>query len=124
MAISLFWSHGDSSAMSSYASAAADGAAAAARSAEDRARDADERLDQLLLVCAAMWELVRERTGLTEEDLVTRVAMIDARDGQADGKMTYTPIKCTKCNRTVFPKHRKCLYCGQPVQMDSVFKGI
>jgi hypothetical protein len=51
----------------------------------------DERVDQLLLVCAAMWELIREKTNLTEEDLINRVAMLDARDGVADGRLTRTP---------------------------------
>ena len=86
--------------------------------------DADERLDQLLLVCAAMWELIREKTNLTEEDLINRVAMLDARDGVADGKMTRTPQKCPKCNRVLSPKHARCLYCGAPVPIDSVFKTI
>jgi hypothetical protein len=83
-----------------------------------------ERIDQLLLVNAAMWELLSEKAGLTEADLVTRIAEIDARDGVADGKMTYAPIKCPKCQRTIFPKHQKCLYCGEPRPVESVFKSI
>ncbi len=86
--------------------------------------DADERIDQLLLVSAAMWELVKEKTALTDEDLVNRVAILDAKDGNADGKMTYTPTKCPKCNRTIFPKHSRCLYCGAPVPLDNLFKTI
>ena len=86
--------------------------------------EAQERMDQLLLVCAAMWELLSEKTGLTENDLATRIAEIDARDGVADGKMTYTPVKCPQCQRTIFPKQQKCLYCGAARPLDSVFKAI
>jgi ribosomal protein S27AE len=83
-----------------------------------------ERIDQLLLINAAMWELLSEKTGLTEADLVARIAEIDARDGVADGKMTYAPVLCPKCQRTIFPKHQKCLYCGEPRPVESVFKSI
>lgn len=128
--MSLFWSdfrHASSVgsfAADSLADANANAAQVASREARDSARDYDERLDQLLLVCAAMWELLRERAGVTEEDLVNRIAEIDARDGVADGKMTHTPQKCPKCARTIFPRHQKCLYCGADVPLDSVFKTI
>jgi hypothetical protein len=86
--------------------------------------DTGERLDQLLLICAAMWELLAERAGVTETDLVAKIAEIDARDGIADGKFTYTPVKCPKCNRTLFPKQRRCLYCGAERPVDTVFKTV
>ena len=86
--------------------------------------ETNERLEQLLLVCAAMWELLSEKTNLTENDLITRIAELDARDGVADGKLTYTPVKCPKCQRTIFPKQRRCLYCGAERVIDSVFKTI
>jgi len=88
------------------------------------AAEAQERMDQLLLVCAAMWELLAEKTGLTEGDLVARIAEIDARDGVADGKMTYMPVKCPQCQRTIFPKQQKCLYCGAGRPVENVFKTI
>jgi len=87
-------------------------------------READERVDQLLLVCSAMWELICEKTNLTEADLINRVAVLDAKDGVADGKITRTPQKCPKCSRILSPKHSKCLYCGADVPIDSVFKTI
>ena len=71
-----------------------------------------------------MWELLSEKTGITEHDLVTRIAEIDARDGVADGKMTYAPVKCPQCQRTIFPRQQKCLYCGTARPVDNVFKSI
>jgi hypothetical protein len=84
----------------------------------------NERVDQLLLVCAAMWELVKEKTGITEEELINRVAILDAKDGVADGKLTQTPVKCPKCNRVVSGKHSRCLYCGNQLPVESVFKTV
>jgi hypothetical protein len=95
----------------------------------DAARQADagetnERVDQLLLVCAAMWELLSEKAGLAETDLVAKIAEIDARDGVADGKITFSPVPCPKCQRPIFAKQQRCLYCGGPRPVDSVFKTI
>ena len=69
-------------------------------------------MDQLSLVCSAMWELLREKNGLTEEDLMAKVREVDLRDGVADGKVTKQVLKCVKCGRTMSPRHKKCLYCG------------
>lgn len=122
--MSVFWSgYRQPADTTGSAYVAADQAAAVARQAEERARDSNERLDQLRLVCAAMWELLRERTNLTDDDLVTRVAEIDARDGTADGKITQSPKKCPGCQRTLLGKHRRCLYCGAAVPLD-LFSGI
>ncbi|MBN1555999.1 MAG: zinc-ribbon domain-containing protein [Phycisphaerae bacterium] len=74
----------------------------------------EDRLDKLLLVCSALWELLRDRTDLTEDDLLAKVQEVDLRDGQADGKITRTVKKCPKCGRTMSPRHKQCLYCGEP----------
>ena len=42
----------------------------------------EDRLDKLLLVTRAMWELIRDQTSLTEEDLLAKVREIDLRDGR------------------------------------------
>ena len=122
--MTLFWTNRSLGSMGPYNVAATAEAQSAAREAQESAHDTDERLDQLLLVCAAMWELIREKTNLTEEDLINRVAIIDARDGTADGKISQTPVKCPKCHRTVAAKHQRCLYCGYQMPIDSVFKTI
>ncbi len=83
-----------------------------ATKARHQMRDLTDRLDKLLLVNMAMWELLKDRTELTEEDLMTKVQQIDLRDGRADGKISKTVAKCPKCGRTMSPRHKKCLYCG------------
>ncbi len=70
------------------------------------------RVDRLTLVNAAMWSLMQDKLGVTEEDLINRMVEIDISDGTPDGKITAGIRKCTKCGRTLAAKHRKCLYCG------------
>ena len=72
----------------------------------------EDRLDKLALVNMAMWSLIRQHTGLTEEDLMQRVQEIDLIDGRPDGKVTRQVMRCQSCKRVMSPRHSKCLYCG------------
>jgi ribosomal protein S27AE len=83
-----------------------------------------DRLEKLSLVSLAMWSLIQDKTGLTEQDLMDRVRAIDLADGVADGKVTQTVSKCVKCGRTMSPRHRKCLYCGAAELKTSAFDDI
>lgn len=91
------------------------GSARAAGKAQEAINDVayiELRMDRLSLVCMALWELLKERTNLTEEDLLNRVRDIDLRDGQLDGKLKKGIKRCPKCDRVMSPRHAKCLYCG------------
>jgi ribosomal protein S27AE len=83
-----------------------------------------DRLEKLSLVSLAMWSLLQEKTGLTEQDLMDRVRAIDLADGVEDGKVTQTVSKCVKCGRTMSPRHRKCLYCGAAELKTSAFDDV
>lgn len=94
------------------------------RTARDVAGDIrrlQSRVDRLALVCQGLWELLRERTDLTEEDLQQKVAQIDAADGSSDGKVTVAPVKCSACGRTVSPRQDRCMYCGADREKGSAF---
>lgn len=69
-------------------------------------------LESLSLTCQAMWELLREREGFTDETLMQKMQEIDLRDGQADGKMTRTVVNCPACSRINHCRHETCMYCG------------
>jgi len=75
-------------------------------------RHLQDRVDRLTLVNMAMWSLLKDKMGVTEEDLISRMVEIDITDGRADGKVTVGVRKCGKCGRTLSRRHRKCLYCG------------
>ncbi len=111
---------GDNLAARQQAAAASSDAASAKRDVAELERD----LGRLKLVCAAVWELLKQRAKLTEEDLVAMVAMLDAEDGVADGQLTRSVRKCVQCQRTVPAKTNKCMYCGADQPLTSVFEGI
>ena len=72
----------------------------------------EDRLNRLTLICMALWDLIREQTELTEEDLLERVRKIDLMDGREDGKAKRQIAKCPQCARTMSPRHKRCMYCG------------
>ena len=78
----------------------------------------EDRLESALLVCEAMWSLLRDKVGVTDEDLVQRINDIDLSDGTLDGKVRKTPVSCPKCSRTIARRMPQCMYCGQPIMHD------
>ena len=97
---------------------------AKAGNALELSRTLQRRVDKLALICEAMWEMIRERTDLTEDDLAAKVEEIDLRDGKLDGKVEAKPIPCPKCNRRSPSRFERCLYCGQPMEPDSIFRTV
>ncbi len=98
--------------ISAKASSAITRADSAKESIDDKIERVDERISHLALLCRAMYEMLQERTDITDKDLVKKMEEIDLRDGKADGKMTPQIKKCPECGRTMSPKHNRCLYCG------------
>ncbi|MDA3962141.1 MAG: hypothetical protein PF961_15220 [Planctomycetota bacterium] len=71
-----------------------------------------QKLDALALLCQAQWEIIRDNTGLSDEDIAKKAQEIDLRDGAADGKMGRVKRTCNACNRPLHRRHDTCLYCG------------
>jgi len=77
--------------------------------------DMSERINRLVLVCAAMWSILEE-TGATEGELKARIEEIDAQDNVLDGQITAKASRCTKCDSMIAPGVTACQFCGQPLQ--------
>jgi predicted nucleotide-binding protein (sugar kinase/HSP70/actin superfamily) len=83
------------------------------------------RIDKLVIVNMALWELLKEISDLTEEDLLKKVEEIDLSDGKLDGKVQKAVKQCPKCSRVINQKHNRCLYCGyQLPSEDGVFDQV
>jgi hypothetical protein len=72
----------------------------------------EERVDRLVLLCRALFELHQESTGHAEERLSAKILEIDMRDGLADGRMSPIPERCPKCEAMMSPRFGRCLFCG------------
>lgn len=77
-----------------------------------------DEVERLSLLNQAMWELLRERLRLSDDDLEKKAQEVDMRDGKPDGKMSRHPLRCPQCGRVTNSRHKKCLYCGLEFQGD------
>ncbi|MBV6459022.1 MAG: hypothetical protein HONBIEJF_02161 [Fimbriimonadaceae bacterium] len=72
-----------------------------------------DRVDALQLSCAAMWELLGEKLGVTDDQLIAKMQEIDARDGNEDGRMFSAEEVCPECKRRLLIRARDiCSWCG------------
>ena len=101
---------------------ASDKMSAKADRAANEARELADRLERLQLGCQAMWELIRDRTDLSEADLEAKILEIDARDGRVDGKMTTQSLTCHACGRPTNSKRERCVMCGAPLRRQRKFE--
>jgi hypothetical protein len=84
-----------------------------ARSAHTKSREVEDRLDRAMLACEAMWTLLQDKLGLTEEMLLERITQLDLSDGKLDGKVVRPVAPCPHCKRPNSARFIHCVYCGQ-----------
>jgi hypothetical protein len=74
----------------------------------------ENKIDNLALACQSLWEIIRESTELSEEDLAAKMEEVDLRDGNIDGKITPVAKPCSSCGRKTSRRRMRCVYCGKP----------
>ncbi len=81
------------------------------------------QVDRLSLACQALWEILRERTDITEQDLESKMLEIDERDGSVDGKIGMQAVDCPACGRKTSSRRNSCVMCGAPIKPPHAFGG-
>ncbi|MBC8117524.1 MAG: hypothetical protein H7062_24260 [Candidatus Saccharimonas sp.] len=89
------------------------------RQVDDKVRVLEQQCERLTLVAMAMAEILRDRLGLTEPEIETKIIEIDQRDGQLDGRFRPSAEPCPECQRPNGANRRNCLYCGAELTPDS-----
>jgi len=84
----------------------------------------EERLGHLALICRALFELLQEKTGVTQLELAAKITEVDLRDGKSDGRMTPLPKKCPSCQSMLAPRFNRCLFCGYKDQSADPFNVV
>ncbi|HEU6448306.1 MAG TPA: zinc ribbon domain-containing protein [Verrucomicrobiae bacterium] len=99
-----------------YASVAANEARSAAREAQDDIEFIKHDIDRLLLVAEAMWELMKQKNGYTDEILTQVIGEIEKRKVVVDGvAVKDAPVTCPNCGKTNLAKRLFCIYCGATI---------
>lgn len=100
-------------------------AAYRAESKADRQTNEISRLrrqvDRLSLGCQAMWELLRDNTGFTEDQLEAKILEVDERDGRADEKISLQVCDCPACGHKTNSRREICLMCGASLDRKHIF---
>jgi predicted Zn-ribbon and HTH transcriptional regulator len=80
--------------------------------ARTRLEALEQQVARLKLLNEALWQLIKEKVGISEDDLYQRAQEIDAQDGRRDGQLSSQPLRCPECGRISQSRHGRCLYCG------------
>ena len=76
-------------------------------------------IERLLMITEALWTMLAEQHGFTEEELIRRIHEIDLRDERLDGRVAPSPPSpCPHCGRPLEKRRPYCIYCGQLVLRD------
>lgn len=113
--MSLFWElHQSNRIASAHASSAS--AESKASRAEQKASSLAGKAEKALMICEALWIIMREEHGLDDELLEKAVRAVDLQDGKLDGKVMRDVKTCRKCGRKVGRDRYACIYCGAEIQ--------
>jgi hypothetical protein len=92
---------------------------AASRDAAARPPPLEEQLGRLTLACTAMWTLLKQRTGVTDQELLEAIQEVDLRDGVLDGQYRPPALTCPACGRRNNRRRRTCMYCEAPLPSEA-----
>ena len=89
----------------------------------ERLTELEQRYERMRLICAALWQLLKAHTGLTDGDLKHYIEKIDLADGQADGKMNRATgaMDCQRCSRRILKSATVCAWCGAKIRIGDPF---
>lgn len=74
-----------------------------------------KQVAKMALVNQALYELLKEKAGITDEELRRKIREVDTRDGVEDGDLKAPPLRCPKCGSTVTAGALSCMSCGATV---------
>lgn len=79
--------------------------------------------ERLKLVTAALWQMLKDKTDATDDELRRYVEQVDLMDGRLDGKLR-APRElrdCKGCGRRILNSAAMCLYCGEQQSDTALF---
>jgi hypothetical protein len=91
---------------------------------QDQLRRLEQRYERMRLVTNALWQLLKDHTGLTDSDLKRFIEKVDLADGKADGKMSAHTgaMDCPKCSRRILKSAAVCPWCGTKPNVGDAFQ--
>ena len=90
----------------------------------DRLRELEQRYERMQLITAALWQLLKSHTGLTDADLKQYVEKVDLADGKLDGKISRNrgAMDCPNCLRRILKSAVVCPWCSKRLKSGDPFE--
>jgi len=85
---------------------------------QQKISDLQRRIDRQAVLLRALFLLLRDREGVSEQRLLERFQQCEAQRSKSD------VARCWNCDRTVNLRHNRCLYCNEPCRVQSAFELI
>ena len=84
----------------------------------------EQRYERLRLTNMGMWQLMKQKLGVTDQELAAAVQSLVAESGQKGrnalgGRLT----QCPACHRNVLSSAASCVYCGTKLAVTASFGG-
>ncbi len=73
----------------------------------------------LSLLLEAVWSLLREKTGLSDEELKAELRAVKLKHAEAAAKSE--PGNCTNCGKALAAESNKCVFCGAVQEKEKLF---
>jgi hypothetical protein len=77
-----------------------------------------DELHRITIIAQAMWELLRDKTGATDDELKKKIIDVEFEKAKS---YTSSTLKCKSCSRTVSIKSKTCVFCGEKIEHKEIF---
>lgn len=77
-------------------------------------RDLQRQMTKLSNMNVALYELLKERVAITDQEMIARIELVERRAVQptAQAQAPDAGAVCEACGKTYSKRNNRCLYCG------------
>ena len=87
----------------------------------DRLTALEHRYERMQLIMLALWSLLKQHSGLTDEDLKGFIHSTEASN--AHSTESAAVMTCEHCHRIIRKSATRCVWCGAAVNTGNAFEG-
>lgn len=79
---------------------------------EERLLELESQVNRLLLINAALYDVIKTKLGVTDEDISNKIKELNEKSTIFDQKNDQLVRKCKKCGKNLIQRRSLCVYCG------------
>jgi hypothetical protein len=79
---------------------------------EERLLEVEDRVNRLLLVNAALYDVIKEKLNVSDDDIARKINELKDNNFLLEQKTDQHVRKCRKCGKNLIQRRTLCVYCG------------